>query len=109
MRYAETHTLLGSVLVGACYTDLDDPSERISGYYDTPWDWDAIKAHQQWILEYASPDDPYIPIAEARYIQKKLNTKYFELPKRGHFQDKTFPELPKALLKMLGSQPGQNS
>jgi hypothetical protein len=102
MRYAETHPLLGSVLIGACYTDLGDPSERISGYYDAPWGWDAIKAHQRWILQYASPDDPYIPIAEARYIQKQLSTKYFELPKRGHFQDKDFPELPKAIIKILG-------
>jgi uncharacterized protein len=101
MRYAETHPILGSVLVGACYTDLGEASERISGYYDHPWDWEAIKRNQQFILQYASPDDPYIPIAEARYIQKKLNTKYFELPKRGHFEDREFPELPKALLKSL--------
>jgi uncharacterized protein len=101
MRYAETHSLLGSVLVGACYTDLGDATERASGYYAAPWDWPAIKAHQQWILQFASPDDPYIPIVEARYIQKQLGTKYYELAKRGHFQDNNFPELVKALKKQL--------
>ena len=101
MRYAETHPLLGSVLVGACYTDLGEASEKISGYYDAPWDWDAIKRHQRWILQFASPTDPYIPIAEARYIQKHLGTKYFELANRGHFQEKSFPELTKALKKQL--------
>lgn len=101
MRYAESHSLLGSVLVGACYTDLGEASERISGYYDVPWDWDAIKQHQSWILQFASPTDPYIPISEARFIQKQLSTKYFELPKRGHFEDREFPELTKAVLKTI--------
>jgi uncharacterized protein len=101
MRYAEVHRLLGSLLVAACYTDLGEASERVSGYYDAPWDWPAIKAHQQWIVQYASPDDPYIPIAEARFIQKQLSTKYFELPHRGHFQDLSFPELVKAVRKQL--------
>jgi predicted alpha/beta hydrolase family esterase len=101
MRYAQDHQIYGSVLVGACYTDLGYPSEKISGYYDTPWDWEAIKANQRWILQYASPDDPDIAISEPRYIQKKLSTKYFELPKRGHFQDNTFPELIIALKKQL--------
>lgn len=101
MRYAETHRLLGSVLVSACYTDLGDPSERISGYYDHPWDWDAIRRGQQWILQFASADDPYIPVKEARYIQKQLRTKYYELEKRGHFMDNNFPELVKELKKQL--------
>jgi pimeloyl-ACP methyl ester carboxylesterase len=103
MRYAETHQILGSVLVGACYTDLGEASERISGYYDHPWDWDAIRAHQRWILQFASPTDPYTPITEARYIQKHLGAKYYELPDRGHFADKTFPELIKAVRKQLSS------
>ena len=48
MRYAETNKLLGSILVGACYTDLGYDSERQSGYYDDPWNWDAIKKNQKW-------------------------------------------------------------
>ncbi|HVQ44055.1 MAG TPA: alpha/beta hydrolase [Candidatus Saccharimonadia bacterium] len=101
LRYAETHRLLGSVLVGACHTDLGEASERVSGYYGAPWDWDAIRTNQQWILQYASPTDPFIPIAEARYIQKHARTKYFELASRGHFQDNTFPELVSAVKKQL--------
>jgi predicted alpha/beta hydrolase family esterase len=101
MRYAQTHPILGSVLVAACHTDLGEASERVSGYYDAPWDWDAIKRHQQWVIQFASPDDPYIPIAEARHIAKHLGTKYYELPHRGHFQDQTFLELIKALRKQL--------
>ena len=101
MRYAQNHRILGSVLVGACYTDLGDSSERDSGYYNEGWDWDAIRLNQQFILQFASPDDPYIPITEPRFIQKQLRTKYHELAKRGHFEHNTFPELVKALRKEI--------
>ncbi|GAC1603333.1 MAG: alpha/beta hydrolase [Candidatus Saccharimonadales bacterium] len=101
LRYAETHQLLGSILVGACYTDLGEASERVSGYYDHPWGWAAIRDHQQFIHLYASPTDPFIPIAEPRFIAKQLQAKYFELAKRGHFQDNELPELIKGLRKEL--------
>ncbi len=96
MRFAEENKLLGSVLVGACYTDLDNEKERLSGYYDQPWNWDAIKKNQKWIIQFASEDDPWIPISEARHIHKMLDTEYHELPNRGHFggdlYQETFPE-----------------
>jgi predicted alpha/beta hydrolase family esterase len=101
MRYAEHHTLRGSVLVSACYTDLGDVTEKVSGYYDHPWDWEAIRSNQDWIIQFASPTDPYIPITEARYIQKQLRSKYHELENRGHFMDNTFPELVKVLRTQL--------
>lgn len=101
MRFAEHHKLMGSVLVSACYTDLGDATEKVSGYYDHPWDWDAIRRNQQWIIQFASPSDPYIPVTEARFIQKKLKSKYHELENRGHFMDNTFPELVKVLRTQL--------
>src|SRR6266403_6134272 len=52
MRFAEKNRILGSVLVGVCYTDLDDEKEKISGYYNRPWDWEAIKNNQKWIMEF---------------------------------------------------------
>jgi predicted alpha/beta hydrolase family esterase len=36
MRYAETHKLGGSVLVGTYYTDLGYKDEKAAGYFDTP-------------------------------------------------------------------------
>ena len=33
MRYAEQHKIKGSVLIGACYTDLGDELEKQSGYW----------------------------------------------------------------------------
>ena len=93
MRYAETHRLLGSVLVGVCHTDLGDSFETASGYYAAPWRWDKIRQHQQWIGIFNSTDDPHIPIAEPRFVAAQLRCSYFEFTDRGHFvNDRQFPE-----------------
>ena len=109
MRYAENHKILGSILVGAMHTDLGIESEKRSGYYDKPWQWDSIKNNQQWIIQFASTDDPWIPIEEPRFIHKKLSTEYYEYTDQGHFggdYDKsTFPELVKAFTQKIKSVP----
>jgi predicted alpha/beta hydrolase family esterase len=106
MRFAETNKIFGSVLVGACYTDLSDENEKASGYYDRPWDWDAIKNNQHWIIQFASTDDPFIPIEEMRMIDQQLGTDYHEYTDRGHFGDgmhpmSEFPELVEAIKNKL--------
>lgn len=105
MRYLETHRILGAVLVGACYTDLGYESERLSGYYDKEWKWGLMGGNAKWIIQFASLNDPYIPIAEARFIRDKLRTRYYEYPDQGHFSDdvhKTeFPELIDAVKREL--------
>jgi len=85
MRYAETHKIFGSVLVGVAHTDGGDPKERASGYFSTPWDWDAIKKNQKWIIAFHSVDDPYIQVSEARYVAEMLDADYHEFQNRGHF------------------------
>jgi predicted alpha/beta hydrolase family esterase len=107
MRYAETHKIKASVLVGACYTDLGDDIEKISGYYDEPWQWETIKKNQEWIAQFASVDDPIIPIEEGRFVHEKLNTEYYEFPDKFHFgwpePMPTFPELLEVILKHEGN------
>lgn len=97
MRYAEQHRILGSVLVGAYYTDLGLEIERQSGYFDQPWNFDAIKHNQQWIAIFAGKDDPWIPVEEARFLNQMLNAYYFEFPNSGHFggdyEKREFPEI----------------
>ncbi len=92
LRYAEQHKLLGTLLVSACYTDLGYESERLAGYYDKPWQWQKIKENQQWILQLSSSDDPFIPIEQARCIQRNLGTDYWECEDQGHFQRNALPE-----------------
>lgn len=103
MRFAEHHQLLGSVLISPSYTDLGIELEKQSGYFDRPWQWDAIKNNQQWIVQFGSTDDPVIPLAEFKHIHTKLNTEYYEFDDRNHFFDKqkTFPEVVDAVKKKL--------
>lgn len=105
MRFAETNKIYGSILIGACYTDLKDEDEKISGYYNTPWNWEFIKNNQNWIVQFASTDDPYIPIEEARFIHEKLDTEYYEFTDQGHFSwennKKEFPEIIKIMKEKL--------
>ncbi len=104
MRYAEHHQLLGSVLVSPAYTDLDDEMEKQSGYFDAPWQWERIKANQDWIIEFGSTDDPFISVEEFRHIHEQLDTEYYEFTDRGHFYDgcEEFPELLAAVKGKLG-------
>lgn len=107
LRYAETNTILGSVLVGVYHTDLGYDSEKQSGYFDTAWNWEATKKKQKWVIQFASTDDPFIPIEEARYIHENLDSDYHEFTDQGHFghgghEKLEFPELINALKAKLG-------
>lgn len=103
MRFAQENKILGSILVGACYTDLEIETEKISGYYNHPWDWEKIKDNQSWIVQYASLDDPWIPIAEARYVHEHLDTEYYEYTDQGHFGgDRVKLEFPEIVRNIKG-------
>jgi len=96
MRYAEVHKIMGSILISPCYTDLDDEAEKLSGYYDAPWNWDAIKANQNAITLFWGDNDPYIPQEEFNYIAKHLDTTCIKIKDAGHFiEQQSFPELMK--------------
>ncbi len=102
MRYAETHPIRGSVLVGVCHTDLGDRFEAQSGYYAEPWQWKQIRDNQQFTAIFNSTDDPHIPIAEARHVAAHLKASYFELADRGHFVDSRLPEVVEFIRRQLG-------
>jgi predicted alpha/beta hydrolase family esterase len=85
MRFLEKNRLKGCVLVSACHTDLGSESERLAGYYNRPWDWTKIKSNTEWILQYHSTDDPFIPISEADYVADNLKSEYFRFEDKSHF------------------------
>lgn len=98
MKFAERNQILGSVLVGAYHSDLGIEKEKLSGYFNTPWDWNAIKKNQKWIIQFAGTNDPWIPIEEARFVHEKLNTDYYESTDQGHFGGDFYKEnFPEAL------------
>jgi uncharacterized protein len=86
MRYAEEHTILGSILISPCYTDLGDELERQSGYYSAPWQWEAIK-HQKKIAVISGDDDPWIPQDQFSFIAEKLGAEHISVPGGKHFID----------------------
>lgn len=94
MKYTEIHRLFGSILISPSATDGGDELEEQSGYYDTPWNWDAIKKNQERIDLIYSDDDPYIPQSEFELIGDKLGATVHKLSGKKHFiGDPTFREL----------------
>eukprot|EP01121_Diplochlamys_sp_Union-15-3_P003140 TRINITY_DN12994_c0_g1_i1.p1 TRINITY_DN12994_c0_g1~~TRINITY_DN12994_c0_g1_i1.p1 ORF type:complete len:191 (-),score=24.36 TRINITY_DN12994_c0_g1_i1:7-579(-) len=103
MRLLEHNKVRGAVLVSACHTDLGDEVERESGYYSRSWEWDTMKKNAQWIIQFASDTDPFIPLSEMLHVAKNLDADYYEYPNRGHFLSKKFPELLDILSKKLSN------
>lgn len=103
MRLAETTKIFGSVLVGAYHTHLNMEKEKLSGYFEKPWDWEKIKNNQAWTVLFASQDDPWISVEEPRYIHSKLDCEYHEYKNLGHFggdyYKSEFPELSQAIIR----------
>ncbi|XP_070577293.1 serine hydrolase RBBP9-like [Ptychodera flava] len=100
-RYAERYQVLGVVLVSSCVTDMGDESEKESGYYNRPWEWDKMKTNTKWIVQFGSTDDPFLPWDEQQEVADQLSTELHKHTDRGHFMAPTFPELIKVVKKHL--------
>ncbi len=98
MRFAETHSYAGLILIGPHYTDLGIQMEKDSGYFDTPWDWEAIKRNVKKIVLIHGDHDPYIPREDFLYIAEQLDCERIEVPGGNHFEERSeIPELLPAL------------
>lgn len=94
MRYAEEYKIHGSILISPCYTDLGEVTEKASGYYEDPWQWQSIKSNQKKIALFFGDDDPYIPQSEFAYIAVHIEPDKHKIPGAGHFESRQdFPEL----------------
>ena len=104
MRYAEEHTIKGSILVSPNYTHLDDELEKQSGYFDKPWQWDVIQEHQDKIALFYGDNDPYIPQADFEVVAQKLQPEVHKISGAGHFMEQQdFPDLLEYILKAYRS------
>jgi predicted alpha/beta hydrolase family esterase len=105
LKFLEESKCKLAIIVGAYYTDLGDELEKKSGYFDEPWKWNQIKDNAKKIVIFASQDDPYIPIEQAKFIKEKVNAEYHEYKDKGHFgadvNKKQFPELVLVVKKAL--------
>jgi len=93
LRLAEAVPLGGLVLVSAYATDLGDSMEKQSGYFNRPFDWALIKQNCGFIVQFGSPDDPFLPWDVQRHVAHSLGIDIVKLDGRGHFMEPTFPEL----------------
>ncbi|NP_001036213.1 serine hydrolase RBBP9 [Danio rerio] len=100
MRYAETHKVFAIILVGAYTSHLGDENERESGYFSRPWEWEKIRANVEYILQFGSTDDPFLPWDEQQEVADGLKTDLHKYSDRGHFQNTAFPELIDAVNKL---------
>ncbi len=105
MRYLEENKCSLAILVGVCYTDLGVESEKKSGYYNNPWQWEKIRNNADKIIIFASKNDPYIPISQPLLISQKLDAEYHQYNDEGHFgsdvNKKEFPEIVTAVRKFI--------
>jgi len=105
MRLAEKHRVGGVVLVSAYTSDLGDRNEKKSGYFARPWKWEQQRSNCGFLAQFASTDDPFLPMSEQRAVRDGLapEVEYIELDGRSHFFDAPFPELLELVLRRLGS------
>ena len=91
MRLLENESvgkLRGAILVASAYTDLGDEDERLSGYFNRPWDWEKMKKGADKVHCFHGFDDHLIPVREARHIAEKMkgdNFQYTEMSGVSHF------------------------
>jgi predicted alpha/beta hydrolase family esterase len=62
----------GLVLVSAYDSDLGDSLEASSGYFNRPWQWQKIKDHSGFIVQFASTDDPFLPWEAQQVVADNL-------------------------------------
>ncbi|XP_033639168.1 serine hydrolase RBBP9-like [Asterias rubens] len=93
MRFVESYKVHSIILVSPCVTDLGEENEKLSGYYDRPWEWAKMRSNTQSITVFGSTDDPYIKWAEMQEVIDNLNPELHKFHDRGHFEVATFPEL----------------
>eukprot|EP00047_Mylnosiga_fluctuans_P021154 m.101140 g.101140 ORF g.101140 m.101140 type:complete len:193 (-) comp8776_c0_seq1:129-707(-) len=112
MRFAETHTVAGIVLLAPCVTDMGDANERASGYYSRPWQWAAIRQHTKFVIQFTSTDDPLVPYEEQQQVRSGLSAadgpgagtyEYHEFADRGHFQNSRLQPLITAVCERVKS------
>jgi len=93
MRFAEEYQVTGLVLVSAYSSDLGEESERVSGYFDRPWQWEKIKGNAAFIVQFGSSDDPFLPWPEQLAVAQQLGADLRKYDNRGHFMNSHFVEV----------------
>ena len=92
-RYAERYKVKGICVVAGYDDDLGDATERASGYFDDPWEYEKIHENTEFRVCFIGAKDHLVPAEVQRRFAKNLRAKVVEFPKGGHFFSPTFEEL----------------
>ena len=86
MRYIEKHGIDACILISACWTDMNKPKEKRSGYYDRPWNCKQMKQNCPLIIQFGSEDDHLIDYeTEQVAVMENLSPIPYMYEDRGHF------------------------
>ncbi len=56
-----------------------------------------MHGNTEWIVQFHSTTDPFIPVEEGRFVAEKLKSEYIELKDAGHFIIEQIPEVVKII------------
>ena len=88
-KMGASNPIAACVLVAAAHTDLGDEDERLSEYFNRPWNWNLMAQGAKNIVLFHGTDDHLIPVNEARHIADKLSSaphfEYREMNGKSHF------------------------
>lgn len=115
VRLAETDALFAVVAVSLTPDDLGSANERASGYYSRPWEWAKVRANVAHVVQFASDDDPFIPLALMHQARDGFAAagaappaaaagtfEYVELRNKSHFFSRKQPEILAKVVELLG-------
>lgn len=74
-----------------------EPNNRL---FDVAFAWGNISAHARRLLLVHSDNDPYVPLAQARFVAKRSGAELVVVPGEGHFNLEQSPDY-KAFPKLL--------
>lgn len=106
LRISEQNKIYGSVLVSGLFEDLGYKEEQKTGMFSHSWDWRQIRENQNWIIQFNSDNDPYIPTEHFEKLSKHTQSEHIVLPGKRHFGDpedspEKFPEILEILKEKL--------
>jgi len=87
LRYLESldeDLMIGGAVLVAGFTD-DLGFEEISNFFETPFDFDAIRSKTPYFIAIHSDDDPYVPLKHASILKEKLGAQVIIKENMKHF------------------------
>ncbi|MFA6183547.1 MAG: alpha/beta hydrolase [Parcubacteria group bacterium] len=100
MRYLETiyPQEIGGIIFVAPWFNLINLEDEESESIAEPWlksliDLEKVKNATDNITVFISDNDPFVPLSDKEIFQEKLGAKVIVENNKGHFNQKTFPEI----------------